>query len=111
MKIKEIKATGKYIVIRVKEVAMSVETKTKSGIILQSENTDGQKINNKQGNGKTRGIFIVDSIGPDVDLEKVGFKVGDEVVINDYDAQTVGDEDTTFVLCKADSVKAVVKAE
>lgn len=111
MKIKEIKATGKYVVIKVKEVAMSVETKTKSGIILQTENTEGQKINNKTNTGKVRGIFIVDSIGPDVDLEKMGFKVGDEVILNDYDAQTIGDENTTYVLCKAESVKAVVVAE
>ena len=62
MKIKEIKATGKYVVIKVKEVAMSIETKTKSGIILQTENTDGQKINNKTNTGKVRGKFIIDSI-------------------------------------------------
>ena len=111
MKIKEIKATGKYGVIKVKEVAMSIETKTKSGIILQTENTDGQKINNKTNTGKVRGKFIIDSIGPDVDLDKMGFKIGDEVIINDYDAQTIGDKDNTYVLCKAESVKAVVVAE
>lgn len=111
MKIKEIKATGKYVVIKVKEIAMSVETKTKSGIILQQENTDGQKINAKNNNGKVRGIFIVDSVGPDVDLSKHGFKVGDEVVINDYDAQTIGDPQSTYVLCKAESIKAVVLSE
>ncbi len=111
MKIKEIKATGKYVVIKVKEVAMSIETKTKSGIILQTENTDGQKINNKTNTGKVRGKFIIDSIGPDVDLDKMGFKIGDEVIINDYDAQTIGDKDNTYVLCKAESVKAVVVAE
>ena len=111
MKIKEIKATGKYVVIKVKEVAMSIETKTKSGIILQTENTDGQKINNKTNTGKVRGKFIIDSIGPDVDLDKMGCKIGDEVIINDYDAQTIGDKDNTYVLCKAESVKAVVVAE
>ena len=111
MKIKEIKATGKYVVIKVKEVAMSIETKTKSGIILQTENTDGQKINNKTNTGKVRVKFIIDSIGPDVDLDKMGFKIGDEVIINDYDAQTIGDKDNTYVLCKAESVKAVVVAE
>ena len=111
MKIKEIKATGKYVVIKVKEVAMCIETKTKSGIILQTENTDGQKINNKTNTGKVRGKFIIDSIGPDVDLDKMGFKIGDEVIINDYDAQTIGDKDNTYVLCKAESVKAVVVAE
>ena len=41
----------------------------------------------------------------------MGFKIGDEVIINDYDAQTIGDKDNTYVLCKAESVKAVVVAE
>ena len=97
MKIKEIKATGKYVVIKVKEVAMSIETKTKSGIILQTENTDGQKINNKTNTGKVRGKFIIDSIGPDVDLDKMGFKIGDEVIINDYDDQTNDDKENNYV--------------
>ena len=112
MKIKEIKATGKFVVCKVEEVKSTVETVTESGIILQSENTDGQKINSKAGNGeKIRGVFIINSIGPDVELSKYGFAIGDEVVLNDYDCQVIGDKDTTFVLCKADSVKAVITSE
>ena len=112
MKIKEIKATGKYVVLKVEEVATTVEKVTESGIIIQTENTDGQKINSKSGNGeKIRGITVVHSIGPDVDLSKFGFAVGDEVIYNDYDAQVCGDADDTYVLCKAESIKAVVTAE
>ena len=112
MKIKEIKATGKFVVCKVEEVKSTVETVTESGIILQTENTDGQKVNSKAGNGeKISGVFIINSIGPDVELSKYGFAIGDEVVLNDYDCQTIGDQDSTYVLCKADSVKAVVKAE
>lgn len=111
MNIESVKATGKYVSLKMNEIKDTVvETKTKSGIILQEDVKVGQNVNNPNAGGKTRGYFVVESIGPDVDLDKYGFKIGDEVIFNDYDAQTMGDSENTWVLCKADNIKAVVVA-
>lgn len=111
MNIESVKATGKYVSLKMIEIKNTVvETKTKTGIILQEDVKVGQSVNNPNVGGKIRGYFVVESVGPDVDLDKYGFKIGDEVIFNDYDSQTIGDSENTWVLCKADNIKAVVVA-
>jgi co-chaperonin GroES (HSP10) len=111
-KIKSVKATCNYIVLKAEEIKETVETKkTAGGLLLQTEVKTGQNINKANNNGKARVKLIVQDIGPDVEMDKLGYKIGDEVIINDYDAQTIGDEENTFVLCKANSVKVVVETE
>lgn len=111
-KLKSVVATCNYIVLEAREIKETVETKkTAGGLLLQKEVKTGQNINKTNNAGKGRFKLIVHSIGPDIEIDKLGYKVGDEVIINDYDAQTIGDDDSTFVLCKANSVKAVVTTE
>lgn len=111
-KIKTVRATCNYIVLEAKEIKETITTaKTEGGLLLQTEVKTGQNINKVNAAGKGRFKLIVHDIGPDVEIDKLGYKVGDEVIVNDYDVQTIGDEDSTYVLCKANSVKAVVETE
>lgn len=114
MNIKGVNATGKYVVLEGVECSEEQkEQKTAGGIIMMpTEQKSGTKINKVNHDGKIRVKLIVKSVGPDVDLSKYGFKIGDEVIANDLDLQTFGGDDgKIFAVCKADSVKCVIEAE
>lgn len=112
MKIKSIKATGDYVVLKVVKTKIEDTKKTKSGIILPNQPNAAAETNV---NGeRVVAAFYVDSIGPVVDITKYGFKKGDEVIANQYDLQYMGtpdDEDSLYALCKAESIKCVVESE
>jgi len=102
MKIKEIKATGEYVVVRFEEVNKELYSANSSGILVQ--NSDTQK-------GKKHRAIIHD-IGPLADAEKLGFKVGDTVLWNEYDMKTIDDDEgEIYGICKASSIMVVYSAK
>lgn len=108
---KRIEATGKYIVLKcVKIVEKESLIKTAGGLYLpgQEKKDTGREAN--VGGEKTKVNMFVDSIGPSVEIEKYGFKVGDCVIANNYDLQFVGKGDDIFyALTQADSIKCVIE--
>lgn len=113
MVLKEVKAVGNNVVLKaIKSEIKIEEKKTASGIILPGEEQkSGTKINDVNG-GKVRVKLVVHSIGDAVDREKYKFEVGDEVVCNDLDLQTIGDEEgNIYSLTRDVSVRCVVKSE
>lgn len=112
MKIKEIQPTGEWVVLKAVEVKQQ-ETLVKSagGIILPNGQTKptGQDVNSATGK-KTVDIFV-HALGNKVP-EDCGFKVGDMCLIDNYDAQTVGDDDNQlWAICHYTKVKAVLEIE
>jgi len=104
--IKEIKATGEYVVLQmvVKEEGSEMFKKNKSGILLPNSDEVGQTANT--GNGKLQlEHAVVHDIGPGV--ENPSFKKGDKVVFNDYDIKYVGSKENMFGITKATGVMAV----
>lgn len=113
MKIKEIKAVGETVVLKaIPCEEKQEEKKTASGLILPAqEQKSGTKINDVNG-GKVRVKLVVHSIGDGVDKDKYKFNVGDEVICNDLDLQTVGDDSgEMYSLTRAVSIRAVIKPE
>ena len=109
-KINLVKATNNDVVLKavlVKEEPK--EKKTKSGIILMNnDEPKGTNVSTENGSKIKVDHFEVLDIGPDVDKEKIGYKIGDSVIADNYDCQTIGDEDNTYIICKAISVKCVM---
>lgn len=111
MEIKNIKACGDYVIIKVVKIEKKEDNKTKSGIILLNKEENENTKTNINGERVTA-VFYVNEIGPLVNKDTCGFKVGDEVVVNGYDTQYVGDDkDNLFAICKAESIKCVVESE
>lgn len=118
MKIKDIKATGVYVVLKAVPAEETKEVVTDGGIVLSGDvsgvNDAAEKINDPKG-GKLRiQQPKVHSIGSKVKKEEYGFDIGDTVVYNNYDAQILQpdpNEEIYYILCKADSIKAVIKEE
>ena len=108
----EVKATGRYVVLKGEIAEDKTEVKTESGIILQGNtanaNSSGQKVNTN--NGKVRiKPPIVHSIGPKVNKEEIGIELGDMVVINEYDAHSFQDDTgAIYIVCKDDSIQTVI---
>ena len=114
MVIKEINAVGEHVILKAIECEEQQEEHvTESGIImLAEEQKSGQKVNKVNNNGKVRVKLIVHSIGPGVDAEKYNIKIGDEVICNDLDIQTLGDDEgTMFGITRAQSIRCVVKSD
>lgn len=109
----EVKAAGRYVILKGEIAEDKTEVKTESGIILQgdtaSANSSGQKVNTN--NGKVRiKPPVVHSIGPKVNVEEIGIKIGDSVIINDYDAHSFQDDTgAIYIVCKDDSIQTVIK--
>ena len=108
MKIDSIKATGKWVIIKAVEVEEKQQlVTTPGGIILPdgSRSTKGQDVNSSEGK-KTVDLYVED-IGPDV--KDVNYKVGDCVLCDSYDLQTVGDDEKQmFGICHYKKVKAIL---
>lgn len=102
--IKEIDATGEYVVLKivVKEEGDDMYKKNKSGLLIP--NQDSAPTANT-GSGKLQlDHALVYKIGPKVDDDS--FKVGDKVVFNDYDIKYVGSKENMFGITKASSIMA-----
>ncbi len=109
MKIDSIKATGKWVIIKAVEVEEKQQlVTTPGGIILPdgSRSTKGQNVNSSEGK-KTVDLYVED-IGPDV--KDVNYKVGDCVLCDAYDLQTIEDDNhNMYGICDCTKVKAVLK--
>ena len=110
-KYEDIKAIGEHVVLRVEKVVEEKKEKvTDSGFILPAEETIfGSKINKPNYNGKERTRLFVLSIGDNVDKEKYKIEVGDEVICNDLDVQSFGDDENDYAVTRAQSIRCVVK--
>jgi co-chaperonin GroES (HSP10) len=108
MKFKNIEACGDYVVLKIVRTEEKKETKTKSGIILPNKENEATKTNV---NGeRITASFFIEKIGPLVDANKYGFKVGDCCLPNNYDCQYIGDDEgNMYALCKAESIKCIVE--
>lgn len=100
--IKEIEATGEYVILKmvVKEEG-DMYKKNKSGLLVPNQDEPAQTSSGKL----ELDHALVYKIGPDV--EKPSFKVGDRVIFNDYDIKYVGSKENMFGITKAGSVMAV----
>ena len=103
--IKDVKATGEWIILEAKK-AEEKETTTSSGLILPGKKANGQSVNT--GAGKDVVDLYVYDIGPDA-KEKVSYKTGDMVIVDNYDMQCFGDENKLFGICHFTKVKAVIE--
>lgn len=102
-KIEKITAQGEWVVL---EARKAVVEEKKCGIILPNGTPNGQNVNGRD--GKVIVDFFVDSIG-DKAKDKVTYKIGDMVVIDNYDCQTIGDDDKLYGICHYSKVKAVIE--
>ena len=113
MRYEEVKAVGNYVVLSTEKAEDKTEIKTDSGIILQAEtakiNVAGQVINVPGGKMRIKPPKII-SVGPKVNLEEMGFKIGDTVYLNEYDARTFASDDKEiFIVCKDINIQCAVK--
>ena len=104
--IKDITAMGEWVVCEAVPAESTVE-KTASGLIIPGKKTTGQNVNNPNKSGKLIvKCFVVKSIGDKV--KDPAFKVGDKVVVDDYDCQMISNgENGAFCLCHNSKIKAV----
>lgn len=106
-KINRAKPTNNYVLLRVEEVDVEPYDKRESGILVPNSE-DGGASSGKS--GKKHKVFVED-VGPDVNLEEKGFNIGDEVVFNEYDAKTFGDDNQTYVLIQEHNIMASIETE
>ena len=110
---KRIEATGKYVVLRCERVCeKQVEIVSAGGIILpdQENQQTGKEVARGRAGEKVKVDMFIESIGPLVENDKYGFKVGEQVIANNYDLQFVGARDDVFYACtQADSIKCVIE--
>lgn len=109
----EVRATGRYVVLKGEIAEEKTEVKTESGIILQAEtanaNASGQKVNTNRGKVRIKPP-VVHSIGPKVNVDEIGIKIGDSVIINDYDAHSFQDDTgAIYIVCKDESIQTVIR--
>lgn len=104
--IKDITAMGEWVVCEAVPAESKVE-KTASGLIMPGVKATGQNVNNPNKSGKLIvKYFVVKSIGDKV--KDPAFKIGDKVVIDDYDCQMISNgENGAFCLCHSSKIKAV----
>jgi co-chaperonin GroES (HSP10) len=104
--IKDITAMGEWVVCEAIPAESKVE-KTASGLIMPGVKATGQNVNNPNKSGKLIvKYFVVKSIGDKV--KDPAFKIGDKVVIDDYDCQMISNgENGAFCLCHSSKIKAV----
>ena len=104
--IKTVVAQGEWVVLEARKVEEETK-KTETGLIMPGKEAQGQRVNNTQANGKVTVDFFIHSIGKTAQ-EKATFKVGDMVIIDDYDAQIFGSSEKMFCVCHYSKVKAVI---
>lgn len=95
-KISNIEPCGKMVVLKFIEIKDTDLFTMKNGLLIS---------NPKATDEKKRVYATVFKIGPEV--SNITFKVGDRVFYNDYDCKVFGDDETTYGLCKAESIFAV----
>jgi len=86
----EIQAANNYVILRLEKVKEVGHTK--SGILLVNKD---EKYN-----------AYIDSIGTNAKVE--GFKIGDNVIFNEYDKKVVEINEKIYVILKDISIMAVV---
>lgn len=109
----EVKAAGRYVVLKGEVAEEKTEVKTESGILLQGDtanaNSSGQRINANGGKVRIKPP-VVYSIGPKVNKKEIGIEIGDMVIINDYDAHSFQDDTgAIYIVCKDESIQTVIK--
>lgn len=107
--IKNIKATGNYVVLKmvVKDQDEGMYKKKKSGLYVPNQEEEQAA---PAGGGKMQlDHALVHEVGPDV--KDPGFKVGDKVVFNEYDIKYVGRKENMFGITKAESIMATYEDE
>ena len=102
---KTIKPTPDYVVLKIKVSKAANLTLSTGGIITGTP---------KEGESTDRLDFVVHDIG--VNVKDVNFKIGDRVIVNDYDMKFVANSDNEFaadfvkyVITKPGSIMAVVE--
>lgn len=88
---KDIKPHGEMVLIEFVKVDLPKDTykANKSGVLVKVEE-----------NAKDKYQAVVRSVGGEVDLSKVTWKIGDVVVYNEYGCMKFGDEDHAYGLLK-----------
>jgi len=108
MRIKEIKAKGKFVVLKFEKVDDGM-FKKKGSLLIPSVSTSNPQENASQKDTTRWRAFIFD-IGPDV--ENPSYKIGDMVVFNNYDIKYVGsDDDNTFGIVQGHNIMATYAEE
>jgi co-chaperonin GroES (HSP10) len=105
-KITSVKATGEWVVCLGVPV-VEKQTKTTSGLIT-GKKSNGQSVG-VNGGQKTVYDFKIFDIGPEVPKDKISYKKDDFVILDGYDMQGFGDDDTMYVVCHYTKIKAIVK--
>ena len=100
--IKDIKATGEFVVLKMVVKKQNDDFKQKkSGLYVPNQPSE----QTSTGGGKIELDYaVVHEVGPNV--EDDSFKVGDRVIFNDYDIKYVGSEKNMYGITKAGSIMA-----
>jgi co-chaperonin GroES (HSP10) len=109
MKLEKVEASGEYVILKCLE-QKEKEVRSQAGLILPAgmQKTSPQSANI---NGENKAVaLIVHSIGNAVPEDKISFKIGDEVVMNQYDAQYIGDDELAYCITRWTSIAAIVVA-
>lgn len=120
MKYTDVKAVGRYVVLKAEKAEEPKEVVTDSGLVLPGASAvkeTGHNVNLQRGKVRIKPPKVY-SIGPKVNKEELGLEIGDEVVCNDYDIHSFtsdledGKEDAViWIVCKDDSIQCVIKTE
>lgn len=121
MKYEDVKAVGRYVVLKSEKAEDKNEVITESGLVLSGEaagaNNAGHRVNANGGKVRIKPPKVY-SIGPKVNKEELGLELGDKVVVNDYDIHsfTSDSEDgkpdeIVWIVCKDESIQCVIKTE
>ena len=111
MKLKKVTPCGKMVLIKLVEQKKKDDYEKKGLLYTPTGETAVGVATTSKGEKKTV-IAYIDGFGPEVDQTKINFKVGDEIMYNNYDLITLGDDDgKLYGLTKLESILAVVEAE
>lgn len=107
-KIKNVKAAGEWVVC-IGVPVVEKEQKTQSGLIMPGKKANGQSVNTNS--GKVTYDFKILDIGSSVPTDKINYKKDDFVIIDSYDMQPFGDDDTMYVVCHYTKIKSIIDFE
>jgi co-chaperonin GroES (HSP10) len=113
MKLKKVTPCGRMVLIKLVEQKKKEEYATlKSGVIIPTSINDGIGTATTQKGEKKTVVAYLEAFGPDIDQSKLNCKIGDEIMYNNYDLITLGDDEgVLYGLTKLESILAVVEAE
>ena len=87
------------------------EFELKGKLFIPTIDAEVNSTTTNQGEKKKVAVYVK-ALGPEIEADKVAFKVGDEVMYNSYDLITLGDDDgKLYGLTKCESILAVIEAE